>query len=143
MKNFIDSILINRELNEFFVPTDSTVTAENNWKNPDIRPNKFDQNFDNWIARLATWGQIQYSFISKEGKKETLEASSFFAKLNVNNFSELYSQFNIEIRNIYEVDFIRKLASVDGKPYDEIFKIYIKLKPELKKGLTLWTKLFN
>jgi hypothetical protein len=130
-------------LNEFWVPMDPSLTAETNWNNPDIRPNKFDKSIEGWLGRLTTWGEIEYFYYDKTGKKTRLDKIGFTNKLLCGNFNEIYSQFRIEIRHIYELDFIRTLADKDGKKYEEVLKIHVKLKPELKKGLSLWTKLFN
>ena len=133
-------------LNEFWVPFNEVdYNEQNNWSNPDIRPNKFDIDFEGWLKRIGNWGTIEYYYYNDEEKinKQKITKDGFLKRIQTNELLKLYGKFRVEIRHIYEMDFIREYVGKDTKIHTEIFKVYVHLKPELKKGLTLWTKVFN
>ena len=132
-------------LNEFWVPFDNSVTADNNWANSDIRPCKFDVTLEKWLERIGTWGNVEFFYYSDEPRviKQKLNKAQFLDKIQSTDLLKLYGKFRVEIRHIYEMDLIREYVGLDGKMKNEIFKVYVKLHKDLKKGLTLWTKFFN
>lgn len=143
MRMLIETIQEKLTLNEFNVPLNTQgYDVNTNFNNPDIRPNDLDQNIELWLKRIESWGEIKYTFINTKGKSETINKQMFISKLNASNIPEIYSQFNLEIRHIYELDFLKRVQITNSSNI-EILKIYVKLKPELKKGLTFWTQLFN
>ena len=135
-------------LSEFLVPSEEIegtygITQDTNWSNPSIVPNRFDQNWDNWFARIGTWGRIEILHVDPENKVKQLITKDKFVKLMATpDMLKLYGKFRVEQVKIHRCEFIREYIGMDGKQYKEIFQINIDLLPQLKKGLGLWQKIF-
>ena len=127
----------------YWADIDPTLTAETNWNNPDIRPNQFDQSFENWFNRIDTWGEVELFHYDEKGRKSRIDKAAFIGMISTAENFKSQGEFRVEIRHIYEVDFIRRFISMEGKQIEEVFKVLVLLKPALKKGLSLWTQLFN
>ena len=129
---------------EFWINPDPTITAETNFSNPDIRPNKFDQTFDGWLGRIGTWGKVNFLHKDPENRrKDTLSQSKFLDRISTTELLKVYGKFRIELRAINELDFIKSYVGMDGKEYEEVFKVKVDLKPNLRKGLHFWDGLFG
>jgi hypothetical protein len=133
---------------EFFVDPETSINkyginSENNWSNPNILPNRFDQNWQKYFERIGNWGIITINHVDPENKKrEEITINKFINSMGNSDLQKLYGKFRTEIIKVNRCEFIREYIGIDGKMYKEIFQIKIDLKPELKKGLSFWQFIF-
>lgn len=132
----------------FFVPFDEIerqygITQETNWTNPDIRPNRFDQNWQNWFARIETYGKVKILYVCPEyGKREYITRDQFLAVTNTPEMLEVYKKYQVEQIKLHKFEFWNRYTGKNGREYKDIIQISVDLLPQLKKGLGWWQKIF-
>ena len=147
--SFSRPLMINESvLNEFFIPLskveqDYNITQDTNWSNPDIRPNKFDQTWQNWFSRIGTWGKINIIHVDPEKNTRTnMSKEQFISRMGNADMLKVYGKWEIQQVKINKMELWNTYIGINGKEYKEIIQIKVDLLPKLSKGLGLWQKLF-
>lgn len=133
-------------LNEFWVDLETDkFTPETNWSNPDLRPCKWDKNFESWLERIGNWGTLEFIHTDPEHKisRKKITRNVFLDKLSTSDLLKLYGKFRVELIDVATVEFIRDYVGLDGKMYSEVLRLHVRLREELKKGLHFITRIWN
>ena len=116
---------------------------DDNWANPDIRPNKYDRTFEGWLKRINTWGKVEIKHSDPELKGvRKLSQPEFIKRIAMKQLLDVYGKFTLRVDDVNKLELIRDYIGRNGKSYKEKFKIHVQLKKELKKGMHWWDGIF-